>query len=50
MESQWRNRALSELEKALEQILENLHLDEDGYETAALITMTEEEARGLLLI
>ncbi len=33
------------LDTALEQILENLKLTEDGYETAALLTMTEAEAR-----
>ena len=38
-------QSFSELEKALEQVLENLCLDEEGCETAALITMTEEEAR-----
>ena len=38
-------QSFSELEEALEQVLENLRLDEEGYETAALITMTEEEAR-----
>lgn len=41
-------QSFSELEKALEQVLENLRLDEEGYETAALITMTEEEARRAL--
>lgn len=41
-------QSFSELEKALEQVLENLRLDEGGYETAALITMTEEEARRAL--
>ena len=38
-------QSFSELEEALEQVLENLRLDEEGYETTALITMTEEEAR-----
>ena len=33
------------LDTALEQILENLKLTEDGYETAALLTMTEAEAK-----
>ena len=47
MEKQWEEVHFSEEESMLKAIGENLNVGENGYETAAVIAMTEEKAREL---